>query len=273
MIITYIGHSGFMAELPHCILLFDVLASEEKVQKEERHDIGHLPPMDPEKWILVFVSHAHRDHYSHGIWELRKKYPRIRYFLGKGVPLSRSIRERYGITDQEAGTILRCRPEQKYTLQLPGPGELHIETLQSTDEGVAYLVEAEGKTFYHAGDLHLWLWEEEGAGYMEKMEADFFHYTAPLRGRAVDAAFLPLDDRLEEHTYDGMDVYLDMMQVSHCFPMHMWKHYELIPQYKEARKEKAAECEIHEITYPGQSFSIPETEHETCYQPMIENHL
>ena len=256
MTVTYIGHSGFMAELSHCVLLFDVLATEDPPPAGSPFDIGQLPEMDPDKWLLVFVSHAHRDHYGHGIWELRKKYPRIRYFIGKGVPLSRSIREKYGITEEERKTVQRCNPGKRYSTDLPGAGEVRIEALPSTDEGVAYLVGAEGCTLFHAGDLHLWLWEEEGEEYMSKMREDFDRFTAPLKGREVDAAFLPLDGRLEEHTCDGMDAFLSMMQVLHCFPMHLWKEYERIPAYKEARTGRFPGTVIHEISGPGQVFEI-----------------
>ena len=42
-----------------------------------------------------------------------------------------------------------------------GDGAVRIRTLKSTDEGVAFLVEAEGKSIYHAGDLNWWYWEGE----------------------------------------------------------------------------------------------------------------
>lgn len=39
--------------------------------------------------------------------------------------------------------------------------DLRIHTLKSTDEGVAFLVRVKEKTFFHAGDLNWWYWEEE----------------------------------------------------------------------------------------------------------------
>lgn len=39
---------------------------------------------------------------------------------------------------------------------------MKIETLRSTDAGVAFYVETRGATFFHAGDLNDWTWE--GAG-------------------------------------------------------------------------------------------------------------
>ena len=38
-------------------------------------------------------------------------------------------------------------------------GNLKIRTLKSTDLGVAFMVETEGRRIYHAGDLNRWQWE------------------------------------------------------------------------------------------------------------------
>ena len=255
MIVTYIGHSGFLAELPHCLLLFDVLASGQE-PPTARYDIGRLPELPEEKELLVFVSHAHRDHYSHAIWQLKDLHPRVTYILPTCVPFTAGVRARLGLSEEDCRHVLRVRPEQQYAVPVPGAEPVRIETLRSTDAGVAFWVEAEGQTLFHAGDLHLWLWEEEGPAYMEKMQADFDRFTAPLTGRHADAAFLPLDARLEEHTFDGMDAYLDRMRVSHCFPMHLWKNYDLIPQYLAARAGQHPETLIHRITACGQVFSL-----------------
>ena len=59
MKITYIGHSGFAAELAHCTLLFDYYE-------------GTLPVFPSEKPLYVFCSHAHRDHFNFDIFRLRE---------------------------------------------------------------------------------------------------------------------------------------------------------------------------------------------------------
>ena len=85
-------------------------------------------------------------------------------------------------------------------LSLPG---VTVEALPSTDEGVAFLVTAEGRTVFHAGDLNWWHWEGEDPVWNRNMEADFRRYAEPLRGRKIDLAMLPLDPRLGEDGFRG----------------------------------------------------------------------
>lgn len=59
-----------------------------------------------------------------------------------------------------------------------------VETLPSTDEGVAWFVTAEGKFIFHAGDLNWWHWEGEDKAWNANMAADFKRYTEPLGGGA-----------------------------------------------------------------------------------------
>lgn len=57
MKITYISHSGFLVETERCYYLFDYYR-------------GELPPLEPEKPILVFASHFHQDHYQPAVFRL-----------------------------------------------------------------------------------------------------------------------------------------------------------------------------------------------------------
>lgn len=41
------------------------------------------------------------------------------------------------------------------------PCKTTMETLFSTDEGVAFLLQCPEGMIYHAGDLNDWVWEEE----------------------------------------------------------------------------------------------------------------
>src|SRR3712207_9048157 len=37
-------------------------------------------------------------------------------------------------------------------------GEIKVSTLESTDLGIAVIIEADGKRIYHSGDLNWWTW-------------------------------------------------------------------------------------------------------------------
>ena len=86
--------------------------------------------------------------------------------------------------------------------------ELRIQTLRSTDEGVAFLVRVKGITLYHAGDLNWWHWEEEGPEYNEKMKRDYQAEIGTIEGEHIDLAFVPLDPRLEEAYGWGIDYFM-----------------------------------------------------------------
>ena len=50
MTVTFLGHSGFLAELPSVTLLFDWWK-------------GELPALRPGVPLYVFASHRHEDHF------------------------------------------------------------------------------------------------------------------------------------------------------------------------------------------------------------------
>ena len=104
---------------------------------------------------------------------------------------------------------------------------LSVRTLRSTDAGVAFLVETEGKTLYHAGDLNWWHWEEESRVYNEMMKRNYWYEIGKIEGQAIDVAFVPLDPRQEEQYYWGMDYFMKHTDTKVVFPMHMWGHYEV----------------------------------------------
>lgn len=250
--IVYIGHSGFLVETERVCMLFDCIAHDASEEVKAYHT-GTLPELSQDKPIVVFVSHKHQDHYSTGIWELRKQYPAVFYVLGKDISLSAGYRKKLGLTDSDMGSVLRAYANQTY--ELP-EFDMKIETLKSTDQGVAYYVTVDGYTLYHAGDLHAWYWEGEGKGYVKQMQNAFEKELQYLKDRVTDVAFLLLDPRMEENAYIGIDRYLETMKVKHTFPMHIWKQYGFIEQYKQDRKDAPYIGSIHTITEENQTFMI-----------------
>ena len=244
MIVTYLGHSGFLTELEDVYLLFDYYQ-------------GEIPKLQKEKMLIVFVSHRHHDHYSRKIWDLRREYPLVKYVLSKDISLSERMRQRFGLTPKDMESILRAAPDQLYETDTLNGNRLRIETLRSTDEGVAFYVTYGSHTLYHAGDLHLWLWQEESGDWNRDMQARFEKELQKLRGRHVEAAFLPLDKRQETYAYAGMDAYLEAMEADYVFPMHCWKDYRIIDDYKAARKDRPFVSSIVRIETDGQRFVLP----------------
>ncbi len=219
MRITYLGHSGFLAETKEHYLLFDYYT-------------GKLPVFSPEKKLTVFVSHSHQDHYNKEIFALQNGL-HITYVLSGDIR-----RKRIEELVHRENELLSVKAHETYRLY---GDQMAIETLRSTDIGVAYLVtlSEEGRTyhFYHAGDLNLWKWAEESKAHNNNMEANFRREMELIRGRHFDAAFVPLDPRQEDFAFGGMDLFLETADADAVFPMHFWKQPEIIRVYLKARPQ------------------------------------
>ena len=187
MIVYPIYHSGFFVELKDRYLLFDCVRAE-------------IPLLDRNKPLHVFISHIHGDHYTPRIREFTAYYLH-RTFITGGV---------------EGEGFFALAPDDR--LELEG---LTVTALGSTDEGVAFLVETEGKTIFHAGDLHLWYWDDDTESERRNMYRRYMAEIEKLRGRRIDVAFLVLDSRqTEPDALLGIELFNDITNTAHIFPMH-----------------------------------------------------
>ena len=202
---TFLAHSGFLIELDTVLLLFDWWK-------------GELPPL-PDKPLLVFASHSHQDHFKPEIFHLDDGSRTVRFLLGNDIKLSRRHIEVWQLTEEVRSHCQRLHGGE--TAQ-PIPG-VTVETLPSTDAGVAFVVTAEGKTLYHAGDLNWWHWEGESDLWNRNMGRDYQRFLEPLRGRTIDLAMVPLDPRLGAAEDWGLTYFLELTDTRRVLPMHQWE--------------------------------------------------
>ena len=238
MKVTYLYHSGFAVELEKHIFVFDYMK-------------GKLPDWDGRKEIIFFASHKHPDHFVMDIFQWFEKYENLRYVLGSDIKLSDKYLECNGV-DPCVKTVITNAGKNR-TLEL---GDVKIETLRSTDEGVAFIVCTEGKTIYHAGDLNWWHWEGEADSWNTQMEKDYKKEISLIDGRHFDVAFVPLDPRLEWAYGLGMQEFLEHTDTDHVFPMHMWDDYRTIDKYKKSDKGRQYADKVMEISRPGQEYAL-----------------
>lgn len=239
MKITYIDHSGFFLETENACFLFDYYR-------------GEIPQMDKDKPLVVFVSHGHADHYNPAIFELVYQHSSVQFILPKGTQIKKYVLEYEERGINLSDHLLLVKKNEVYDVTLSNGKVVTITTLKSTDLGVACLLDFEGKTYYHAGDLNLWLWDGESAEYNENMKRKYFTQLEKLRGKEIDIAFVPLDSRQGKYAFTGMESFLEYTTTKHVFPMHMWEEYHIITEFLEKHPEYDGsivriECERQEF--------------------------
>ena len=199
--ITYLDNSGFAVKTEQHFVIFD---NWNKCPADGKRGLagGVLVPEElADKSVVVFVSHAHGDHYNSMIFNWAEKIRDIRYVL------SNDIRPRTG--------ALMAAPHHRYDL-----GDMAVETFRSTDEGLAFLVEVEGLLIYHAGDLNWWHWEGEDPQWNADMARDYKREISLLLGKHIDIAFIPVDPRLGDSMLLGIEYFMEYVGAKMAVPMH-----------------------------------------------------
>ncbi|MEG0215508.1 MAG: MBL fold metallo-hydrolase [Hungatella sp.] len=231
MKVTYVEHSSFLVEMKRHYLLFDYFQ-------------GEIPKMDPKKELLVFASHRHGDHFSPVIFELAKEYPRIHYVISDDIWENRVPMELHG-------KVTFMGAEEEETI-----GDVEVKTYRSTDEGVAFLLSIEGKTIYHAGDLNHWNWMKESEEWNQQMGARYHEELDKMAGEKIHVAFLPMDSRLNENFYLGVDDFMKRVGAEVVFPMHFWEDYSVGRRLKELPCSLEYRDRIREIHGKGETFFV-----------------
>ena len=203
MKITYLYHSGFAVETEQRVLVFDYYTQGATYDN-----------FDPKKYegkpIYVFSSHCHEDHSDWRMYTWQEDV--TKYILSSDIRPDREL----------GGKLLRTEPHQSFELD-----GMHIETLESNDEGVAYLVKADGKTIYHAGDLAWWHWNGDRPSANEAIKESYQREIDRMKGEKIDVAFVPADLRLEDKYSWTAKYFMDAVGADVLFPMHFWRRYDV----------------------------------------------
>ena len=212
-----------MIETDRCYYLFD-------------YEQGALPKMDSRKPIFVLASHGHHDHYSSNVFSILKDSGMMSYPI-----LSDDIEVPQGVE------ALQVSSGCEYDLGT----NRKLTTFKSTDEGVAFLIDDDGKIIYHAGDLNDWVWEGESASYNEQMTKGYQEQmcllSQKLNGKEIDVAFVVLDPRQEKDYDKGMCYFLEHIPVKDVYPMHFWGKPEIIDAFLEMYPEYKAKIKNTEL--------------------------
>lgn len=214
MKVTYIHHSGFLVETDSCYYLFD-------------YEKGNLPCMDVSKSIIVLSSHGHHDHYNPEIFSMLKScgMQTVYAILSDDIEVPELI------------TVLQISSGNEYQLWM----NQRLTTFESTDVGVAFLIEDQGEIIYHAGDLNDWVWQEESHFYNEQMTRAYRQQidllSKKLGHREIDVAFVVLDPRQESNYDRGMCYFLEHVSAKEVYPMHYWGNSHIVDVFLNEHTE------------------------------------
>lgn len=206
MKLKYIYHSSFCLEMENCTMIFDYYK-------------GNIPEIDKNKKLYVFSSHSHNDHYNSEIFNIFADY-NVQFVLSDDI---------YVENEENRSRSIFVSPGNKYSI-----GEMEVETLESTDEGVAFIINTEGKTIYHSGDLNWWTWHGfESEEEFNSMTERFKREISKIEGRKFDLAMMVLDYRQKERYDWGMAYLLEHTDIKYLAPMHCWGKYEVIDKFRK----------------------------------------
>lgn len=248
MIITFVHHSCFVVETKERTMVFDYVQGG---KVNGYHFAGVLPEFDRNKPLYVFASHAHQDHFDLEILKWAGDHPNIRYILSKDIRLSDRYLERNGIAASVKEKITFAPPLKTFEVD-----DMNIKTLRSTDAGVAFLIGAEGKYFYHAGDLNLWKWDGAGDLVNGKETRAYKHEIHKLADYEIDVAFVPLDSRQKKYAAEGLMYFMEHVDAKAVFPMHMWQDYSPIAALQTPRWKSLPSRRLVEISGENEAYEL-----------------
>lgn len=218
--VRYIFHSCFVVETDTSLLVFDYwMDPADAIQQYVRPGGG--------KHIYVFASHFHEDHFTKEIfrWREDNHFTDYTYILSKDILKRRRAKMEDADVWMAKGTTWH-------------DGNIRVWATGSTDSGVSWIVEADGKRIFHAGDLGNWYarflsdgFQTEGEIYSEEFGvmvnpmAEEKRYLGELKdirkiAGGFDIAMLPVDGRIGNGYTRGARQFIERFSVGLLIPMH-----------------------------------------------------
>lgn len=236
MRLTYIYHSGFAIETEGYAILIDYFQDTGKTPDTGfvHDELLHRPGT-----LYILSSHFHPDHFNPEILEWKKIKKDIKYIFSKDILKRR-----------------RAKPEDALYLKKGDVFEdenIRIQAFGSTDVGISFLIDCEGKKLFHAGDLNNWHWKDESTPTeVAKAEGDYLHELNTLAETTnhLHLAMFPVDPRIGTDFMRGAQQFVDRIKTDVLVPMHFWERPAEVMAFGPYAESKG--CRYILLSVPGE---------------------
>lgn len=232
----YIYHSGFAIEADRCIIVIDFY-------KDPAHVMSRLLGMD--KRIYVLSSHFQPDHFVPDIFSWRRLHNDTLYILSKDI-----LRHRRATREDAVAWLIKGSVYEDERIS--------VKTFGSTDSGVSFLINVDGKRIFHAGDLNNWHWKDESSAEVSaKAEAMFLGELKDICKDvgSIDIAMFPVDARMGSDYMRGAEQFVSKIHTDIFVPMHFTANgFDSANAFASFAENKGGK--MWKIEYNGQRYEI-----------------
>lgn len=239
MKLIYLYHSGFALLGDDFTLIFDYWKDSES----DGDGILHRELLKRPGRMYVFASHAHTDHFNPEVLSWRLQRPDIVYLLSQDIQ---------ALHEAEQAEAVWLKLGDSYSDE-----RLSVHAFGSTDVGISFLVEVDGRKIFHAGDLNNWHWmEESDEAEWKGYERHFQHELAILAAEVpcLDGAMFPVDPRLGKEYMRGPRQFVEQIKTTIFVPMHFDEAYQAAAAFRPTAQACGAESLL--LEHRGQRVNL-----------------
>ena len=243
MKITYLYHSGFALEFEKISVVIDYYGAG--FGPELPPALSHILD-DRSRKLYVLSSHDHKDHFDSRILSFEAIREDVVYVFSSDIATNMTT---LGVRPK---TISYICDGESYS-----DGNISIHAFGSTDEGISFIIQADGKNIFHAGDLNNWHWNEEcppdeSALYETNFLAELEKLA--LRFPSLDVALFPVDPRLGKDFCRGAEQLVTRIKTACFIPMHFGDKYEAANSFKPIAEKH--DVRFFELSHKGQVIEL-----------------
>lgn len=232
IVVTYVYHSCYTVEIGNYFLIFDYFK-------------GKLDIPD-DKMVIFIASHGHSDHYTSEILKL-PNMASYTYILSSDIGKLETDDNIIYIKDNKLGidqlkslykskNVHFVAKDQYKNISFKDGSSISLKTFGSTDLGISILLNIEGISIFHAGDLNFWAWPDNDEKTMQDEYNQFMAEIDKIKKNDIDISFFPVDYRLGENYYKGGEIFIKEVKPQIMFPMHSGGHEDITLRFAKDHK-------------------------------------